>query len=169
MAGAKQTPPLIHRPAPMKIPTDKASVAYDANLSPRTVARTRLACTECRTRKYKCDGKSPTCSSCEMRGTECAYPAPEDRKRVPYKTMLQEMAKQIATLEAKAEEDKFKLDQQEARILLLESRLASGDSIVGLPLASAYGTSSASRLTCTIPGLCSCGGLGRRAFRNSTR
>ncbi|KZT05010.1 uncharacterized protein LAESUDRAFT_727586 [Laetiporus sulphureus 93-53] len=39
---------------------------------PRTPKRTPVACTFCRGRKLKCDGRQ-TCSNCNRRGLACTY------------------------------------------------------------------------------------------------
>ncbi|KAI1796921.1 hypothetical protein LXA43DRAFT_969510 [Ganoderma leucocontextum] len=39
---------------------------------PRTPRRTQMACTFCRGRKLKCDGR-PICANCNRRGLACAY------------------------------------------------------------------------------------------------
>lgn len=44
--------------------------------------RIALACTACRTRKSKCDGKRPTCQSCLQLSLECQYDAPESSTNV---------------------------------------------------------------------------------------
>lgn len=38
--------------------------------------RTVLACSACRTRKTRCDGSRPVCSTCESQGYECVYAQP---------------------------------------------------------------------------------------------
>ncbi|RDX57136.1 hypothetical protein OH76DRAFT_1476591 [Lentinus brumalis] len=40
--------------------------------TPRTPRRTPMACTFCRGRKLKCDGR-PICANCNRRGLACAY------------------------------------------------------------------------------------------------
>ncbi|KAI8968781.1 hypothetical protein BD414DRAFT_428911, partial [Trametes punicea] len=40
--------------------------------TPRTPRRTPMACTFCRSRKLKCDGR-PICGNCNRRGLACAY------------------------------------------------------------------------------------------------
>ncbi|KAK8187837.1 uncharacterized protein BKA78DRAFT_171578 [Phyllosticta capitalensis] len=43
---------------------------------------TAVACSPCQHRKSKCDGKRPTCSSCEARGrTDCVYDMAGDQRR----------------------------------------------------------------------------------------
>ncbi|KAM0713463.1 hypothetical protein Q7P37_010425 [Cladosporium fusiforme] len=41
-------------------------------------ALTIVACNRCRTRKSKCDGVRPACSSCVQRGDDCEYTAEPD-------------------------------------------------------------------------------------------
>ncbi|KAI0367998.1 hypothetical protein BV20DRAFT_1054384 [Pilatotrama ljubarskyi] len=40
--------------------------------TPRTPRRTPMACTFCRGRKLKCDGR-PICANCNRRGLACSY------------------------------------------------------------------------------------------------
>ncbi|KAI0775090.1 hypothetical protein BD413DRAFT_443959, partial [Trametes elegans] len=40
---------------------------------PRTPRRTPMACTFCRGRKLKCDGRTPSCHNCNKRGLACEY------------------------------------------------------------------------------------------------
>lgn len=47
--------------------------------------RVSLACDCCRKKKIKCDGKTPTCTSCLNNRLDCSYTQPE-RKLKPKKT-----------------------------------------------------------------------------------
>ncbi|KAI0791048.1 hypothetical protein C8Q75DRAFT_759107 [Abortiporus biennis] len=42
----------------------------EANKTPR---RTPMACTFCRKRKLKCDGRKTSCGNCDRRGIPCSY------------------------------------------------------------------------------------------------
>ncbi|OAA72016.1 Transcription factor [Akanthomyces lecanii RCEF 1005] len=44
--------------------------------------RIALACTSCRTRKSRCDGRRPTCSTCQQLGFECQYDAPDSTTNI---------------------------------------------------------------------------------------
>ncbi|KAM0668812.1 hypothetical protein ACQRIU_002374 [Beauveria bassiana] len=44
--------------------------------------RIALACTSCRTRKSRCDGRRPTCSTCHQLGFECQYDAPDSTTNI---------------------------------------------------------------------------------------
>ncbi|KAI0789900.1 hypothetical protein C8Q75DRAFT_806558 [Abortiporus biennis] len=44
----------------------------DDGYVPRTPRRTPMACTFCRGRKLKCDGR-PTCANCNKRNIPCNY------------------------------------------------------------------------------------------------
>ncbi|KAM0741078.1 hypothetical protein ACQRIT_003935 [Beauveria bassiana] len=44
--------------------------------------RIALACTSCRTRKSRCDGRRPTCSTCHQLGFECQYDAPDSTANI---------------------------------------------------------------------------------------
>mmetsp|Transcript_37328 Transcript_37328/g.54698 ORF Transcript_37328/g.54698 Transcript_37328/m.54698 type:complete len:780 (-) Transcript_37328:76-2415(-) len=45
-----------------------------------TASKPKLACQKCRSRKRKCDGNTPSCSSCLRAGATCTYVLPEKRK-----------------------------------------------------------------------------------------
>ncbi|KAJ3498328.1 hypothetical protein NLG97_g1208 [Lecanicillium saksenae] len=44
--------------------------------------RIALACNSCRTRKSRCDGRRPTCSTCQQLGFECQYDAPDSTTNI---------------------------------------------------------------------------------------
>ncbi|KAL1798123.1 hypothetical protein ACET3X_002160 [Alternaria dauci] len=64
---------------------------HDALVSPQALAPTRrkrvsLACRSCRSRKTKCDGIQPACSTCQHLGIDCVYakaPRETGSKRAP--------------------------------------------------------------------------------------
>ncbi|KAH8885275.1 hypothetical protein GQ53DRAFT_729186 [Thozetella sp. PMI_491] len=45
--------------------------------------RTTRACNPCRTRKHKCDGRQPTCSSCSMSELPCTYGSGSKKRGLP--------------------------------------------------------------------------------------
>ncbi|CAL1698217.1 unnamed protein product [Somion occarium] len=49
--------------------------------SSKTPRRVPMACTFCRKRKLKCDGRKTSCANCERRGIPCSYvPVAEDNR-----------------------------------------------------------------------------------------
>ncbi|KAJ2979058.1 hypothetical protein NQ176_g3475 [Zarea fungicola] len=44
--------------------------------------RISLACTACRTRKSRCDGRRPTCATCEKLGFDCQFDAPDSSTNI---------------------------------------------------------------------------------------
>ncbi|CAE6520070.1 unnamed protein product [Rhizoctonia solani] len=65
---------------------------------PRT-KKTSLACDHCRRRKRKCDGHTPTCTSCERAKVECAYTTTLEQRRPPQKVYVAALEARIAQLE----------------------------------------------------------------------
>ncbi|CUM67408.1 uncharacterized protein PRCAT00005102001 [Priceomyces carsonii] len=59
--------------------------------------RVRQACYFCRSKKSKCDGAQPTCSSCRKEGTKCTYP-PIKKRGLPT-GRLQELEKKLQLYE----------------------------------------------------------------------
>ncbi|KAK9452075.1 fungal-specific transcription factor domain-containing protein [Limtongia smithiae] len=57
------------------------SAAAASAASPAKRRRVTLACSPCRVRKAKCDGRMPTCSACLVAGQSCSYPYDSSRKR----------------------------------------------------------------------------------------
>ncbi|KAI4843858.1 hypothetical protein E4T44_06518 [Aureobasidium sp. EXF-8845] len=54
---------------------------------------TKAACSTCRKRKSKCDGKRPTCTSCSTRKKSCEYLTEEGvSSQAAYKTRLEDYA-----------------------------------------------------------------------------
>lgn len=43
--------------------------------------RVSIACDSCRKKKIKCDGKTPSCSTCTQYNTPCAYAQPEQKQK----------------------------------------------------------------------------------------
>jgi hypothetical protein len=55
----------------------------DEETSRRSRARVSRACTRCRARKDKCDGKQPECSSCTAAGQPCQYTVATKKRGLP--------------------------------------------------------------------------------------
>ncbi|KAL9614030.1 MAG: hypothetical protein Q9167_001445 [Letrouitia subvulpina] len=56
------------------------------------------SCITCRKRKVRCNKKQP-CSSCSKRGTECIFPEPGKRRKVPFKPTNPEVLTRLRRLE----------------------------------------------------------------------
>ncbi|KAK9450614.1 fungal-specific transcription factor domain-containing protein [Limtongia smithiae] len=70
-AGASPAPPLKH----------KASVATTSDAAGAKRRRVSLACSQCRTRKARCDGRTPSCSACLATHQACTYNPDSSKKR----------------------------------------------------------------------------------------
>ncbi|KAA8611563.1 transcription factor Cys6 [Pyrenophora tritici-repentis] len=71
-------------------------------------SRVARACDECRRRKRKCDGSSPSCASCAIRGIICFYTTdkqPRKRKRNDEYTLRLEEQIQVLTAKLQALEE----------------------------------------------------------------
>ncbi|KIW45567.1 uncharacterized protein PV06_03948 [Exophiala oligosperma] len=66
---------------------------------PRLGDRTALACTECKQRKLKCDGQSPTCQHCLKTGRDCLVEDPATGLQRP-RDYLQSLESRVALLES---------------------------------------------------------------------
>ncbi|KAG1438643.1 hypothetical protein G6F56_012575 [Rhizopus delemar] len=62
-------------------------------------SRTSHACTNCRRKKIKCDGRQPSCSSCLQLGSTCGYE--EGKKRGPRKGYVQTLEERLVQMEQK--------------------------------------------------------------------
>lgn len=60
-----------------------ARISDDDDPSKRSRARVSQACTRCRTRKDRCDGKQPHCSNCLSAGQPCLYVAGSKKRGLP--------------------------------------------------------------------------------------
>ncbi|KAH7322033.1 hypothetical protein B0J17DRAFT_291100 [Rhizoctonia solani] len=61
--------------------------------------KTTLACDHCRRRKRKCDGKTPTCTTCGRGNVECLYTTTLEQRRPPQKNYVAALEARIALLE----------------------------------------------------------------------
>ena len=71
--------------------------------------RIRRACDFCRSKKAKCDGKSPVCSNCFANKEECIYSQPVKRRGLPtgYTHDLEKKVRLFQGLIARLCEDKY--------------------------------------------------------------
>ncbi|ODV89698.1 hypothetical protein CANCADRAFT_4322 [Tortispora caseinolytica NRRL Y-17796] len=66
--------------------------------------RISLACVSCRSKKVRCDGRTPTCLNCEKAHEHCTY-QPHNDKRKPYpKEYISALCARISALEALLQE-----------------------------------------------------------------
>ncbi|CAE7122224.1 unnamed protein product [Rhizoctonia solani] len=68
-------------------------------MSEPRVKKTSLACDSCRRRKRKCDGKTPTCTTCQRGNLECSYTTSLEQRRPPQKNYVAALEARIAQLE----------------------------------------------------------------------
>lgn len=71
---------MFSRPLPNLPARNMADSGAAVTVSKRR--RIALACTSCRTRKSRCDGRRPTCSTCSQLGFECQYDAPDSTTNI---------------------------------------------------------------------------------------
>ncbi|KAJ9104586.1 hypothetical protein QFC21_002084 [Naganishia friedmannii] len=91
----------------MKIPSLKQTTAlapaspFDSTGNPfeHRVARAISACTRCRSRKSKCDGKLPACSACEKAKVECVGFDAISKKNVS-RSYIHELEQEVVALRA---------------------------------------------------------------------
>jgi hypothetical protein len=57
------------------------------------------ACSNCRKRKSKCDGKLPSCTSCQAYGQHCAYEFGADKRKILSKTVIEHLTARVYLLE----------------------------------------------------------------------
>ncbi|KAL4915371.1 hypothetical protein BDW62DRAFT_188600 [Aspergillus aurantiobrunneus] len=57
------------------------------------------ACTHCRARKSKCDGRRPFCSECMKAGQRCVYEDCDKRKKEAWKSVITDLERKNAQLE----------------------------------------------------------------------
>lgn len=62
-------------------PEAEASMTKKSKHGPRK--RVSQACDKCRSRKDKCDGKKPACSTCTINGRQCSYDANVKKRGLP--------------------------------------------------------------------------------------
>jgi hypothetical protein len=80
MAGAAEDSKLAQEPRGGD-DEDSAPKTKKSKQGPRK--RVSQACDRCRSRKDKCDGKKPTCSTCLTNGRECSYDANVKKRGLP--------------------------------------------------------------------------------------
>ena len=92
--------------------------------------RIRRACDFCRSKKAKCDGKSPVCSNCLTNKEECVYSQPMKRRGLPtgYTHDLEKRVRLFQGLVVRLCEDKY--IQSRVEIILNEGSLV--DDLVEL-------------------------------------
>ena len=71
-------------------------IGHDTRITKRR--RVTLACNFCRTKKIKCDGAEPKCSTCKLYGAACDYPQRSRKRGVPA-GQLQHLLRHQATTE----------------------------------------------------------------------
>lgn len=72
---------------------EQRSASRANRLGPGSRKATRLTCSNCRSRKIRCDGAQPSCGICVAYGEECQYAHP------PPMTQILAMTDKIAQLE----------------------------------------------------------------------
>ncbi|KAG4260928.1 hypothetical protein FPRO03_02751 [Fusarium proliferatum] len=65
--------------------------------------RSALACSTCRTKRVKCDGQRPSCSTCSTAGEVCEYTTQDSNRKPPSKRYVEALQERIRTLEAQLE------------------------------------------------------------------
>ncbi|SCN81513.1 related to pathway-specific regulatory protein nit-4 [Fusarium fujikuroi] len=65
--------------------------------------RSALACSTCRTKRVKCDGQRPSCSTCNTAGEVCEYTTQDSNRKPPSKRYVEALQERIRTLEAQLE------------------------------------------------------------------
>ncbi|QQK43607.1 fungal-specific transcription factor domain-containing protein [Penicillium digitatum] len=61
--------------------------------------RTKLACTTCRRKKTKCDGRKPKCSPCDTFNLPCTFPGTVRHPRPPNEHVYRELEERIGLME----------------------------------------------------------------------
>ncbi|KAH6884457.1 fungal-specific transcription factor domain-containing protein [Thelonectria olida] len=56
------------------------------------------ACAPCRTSKIKCDGLSPACTSCMLKGRDCHYALKDDRRKLSLRVAVEILADRVTQL-----------------------------------------------------------------------
>ncbi|KAI9930103.1 hypothetical protein ASPWEDRAFT_147700 [Aspergillus wentii DTO 134E9] len=56
------------------------------------------ACVPCRESKVKCDGKSPCCSNCRLKGKKCHFPLGGDKRQVSHRAAINLLASRVSQL-----------------------------------------------------------------------
>ncbi|RDW58435.1 hypothetical protein BP5796_12365 [Coleophoma crateriformis] len=75
--------------------------AEQSTPAPKRAKRSRVqaACQRCQTRKQKCDGHQPQCSTCATHGLECRYISPAYHKPQEAKKYIKALENRVAELE----------------------------------------------------------------------
>jgi hypothetical protein len=104
-------------------------------------SQTRIAqaCDRCRSKKIKCDGQQPSCSSCCAIGFECKTSDKLSRRAFP-RGYTESLEERVRGLEAEVRELKGLLDEKDEKLDML-SRIRSRTTV---PTKTANSTSSTS-------------------------
>ncbi|KAE8420968.1 fungal-specific transcription factor domain-containing protein [Aspergillus pseudocaelatus] len=69
------------------------------NRTPRAVRKhVTTACIPCRDGKVKCDGNTPTCKNCRIKGKDCSYRQTDDKRKVPVRIAVGFLAQRVDQL-----------------------------------------------------------------------
>ncbi|KAI1070835.1 hypothetical protein LB507_006814 [Fusarium sp. FIESC RH6] len=65
--------------------------------------RSALACNLCRTKRIKCDGQRPICTTCITNGERCEYTSQDSNRKPPSKRYVEALQERIRSLESRLE------------------------------------------------------------------
>ena len=83
-----------------------------------SLSRIAQACDRCRSKKIRCDGKSPCCSQCATVGFECKTSDKLSRRAFP-RGYTESLEERVRSLEAEVRELKDLLDEKDEKIDML--------------------------------------------------
>ncbi|KUJ12403.1 uncharacterized protein LY89DRAFT_785771 [Mollisia scopiformis] len=101
--------------------------------------RTQIACQRCRLRKNKCDGKIPSCTTCEKAGTPCTVVDRLTYRQYP-RGHVEDLEAQIVSL--KEENDQLRAELQMFRQSGISTPLSQEASVQAVPAVSEHDLAS---------------------------
>ncbi|MCJ1333132.1 hypothetical protein MMC10_009826 [Thelotrema lepadinum] len=121
----------------MDMPSPETSPTPASNIPPSNTDRRKLsrqrpgaACSQCHSKKLKCDGKQPQCGKCVKSGTKCTFPT-DQSQRGPKKGHLKVLQNKIEMLEQRLaqSENKYIPDMEAMSMCLQKPLRDSTDSL----------------------------------------
>ncbi|KAI5284183.1 hypothetical protein KEM54_001541, partial [Ascosphaera aggregata] len=101
-------------------------------------ARVAQACDRCRSKKIRCDGKQPRCTSCASVGFECKTSDRLSRRAFP-RGYTESLEQRVIALEASMHESETLIQAKDAEIEALKSSVASASMTMSSPVSTVNG------------------------------